>query len=283
MSADLDRPILLYSIANVFKNNMKIKVSDEINENYLDGDISSEYLDMTVEEKNTYSTTAFKIVQSLMEYIPQISLVEMSQEEEVSFSYDFILHSRKCGTKYIRFTQKNDYVNGIIPHKLMKICGYRKNTNMYKSYYPEYTSITEDIYDRFSDKEKFSNLTDKQKERNVYDPVNTLVYNTLLNKRKCAAKLYEHIIDDGEAIVVRVYKRKYKIFDFGIELDADEVSSMSLKKPAADELTIKFNNGVKVELMLRNNNTDITSKLSLKYNAKITNIDELFMVRDNSI
>jgi len=261
---------------------MGVTVNDYIDD-YLGGEAASEYFEMTNEEKSEYSSHAMKIVNSLFDYIPQISLVEMTDgEPEVDFSYDLIFHSRKCGKKYIRLTQKNDFIEGLIPQRLMKVCGYRKSTKVYKSYTPAYESLNEDIYERISKKDRFAELTDKQRERDVYDPINTLVQNTLMNKRKCAGKLYAHLVTEDEAIIVRVFKNKYKIYDFGTELEAD-VSSMSVKKVSADELAIKFTNGVKVDLTLRNNSIDISANISLKYNIKIRNLDELFMMRENML
>jgi len=295
-TTEFDNEYLIYSLANTFRNNLGIELCDDTAE-YLSGKISKKYGKLPQEDKLYYATYSLKLAQSLLDYIPRtymfaLNLKSSSSESDTGSDsnsdddttpYNFKLKSKKCGTKRIRLVNTGDFVNDIIPCKLMKICKYRKNTNVSKEFRSEYEHITEKMYEKISSKEKYSDLNEKRKNKIVYEPVTSLVSDTLSKKRKCAEHLYEHMFGESDTIVMKIYKKRFVIYDFGVVLQDSSVKSFSLSKHGADELKITFNNGTKFILTLKTNSTEIKEHISLKFHVKFDNLDELFVVRTGSV
>ena len=286
-STNFESEFFIYGLANTFSNNLGLKICDETDK-YLGGKVSKKYGKLDQEDKIYYSSYALEVARSLMDYIPKASLFSLnsgSDDDDNDRIYNFKIKSSKCGTKYIRIINTDDFTEDIIPRKLMKICKYRKNTKVNNAYTEEYDRLCKKIYKKTSSKEKYSKLTQEKKNDVILQPITSLVSNTLSMKRKCAPHLYSHLFKEAnsDTIVLKIYKKRFVMYDFGTELKDPEIKSFKLVKKDPDEIILKFNNGSKFHLVLKTNSTEIKEVIALKFHVKFLNMDELFMVRHGSI
>jgi len=149
---------------------------------------------------------------------------------------------------------------------------------MYKLYIGQYENIMKKGYGKIKSKSKYSELSDKNKNGALLGPVCELVHSTLSKKRKCAANLYNFLLKENDRIVLKLYKNRFTIYDFGKELD--NVESFRMKLNAGNEIVIAFNNGTKFSLVLQTNASDIKEHISLKFHTNLKNIDDLFSVNN---
>lgn len=304
----MNNTILLYSLANTFKSSFGINVCSNTTA-FLDSDVKSEFKKLTEADQSHYVTYSLKLANSLREYIPRIikfyynpvavadSVADADSDAdadavadadadkpESQIQHDFRLESKKYGTRLISMTFANLESNDIIPCKLMKICNYRKNTNMYKEYMPLYKDICTNAYNMISDSERYSELSTKTKQKYLYNPIIDLTISTLSKKRKCAEHLYKHLFNEPDRIMLKIHKRKFIIYDFGIELAESDIKSYRIGKLDVDDsIFILFNNGVQFNLLLRTNNGNITEYISLKYHTKMHNMDQLYAIKRESV
>lgn len=272
MSIPVDSELLLYHLSKTFNSTLEIDISTETKKY-----ISKIKKDKKSQEDNIYySSYALKIAQTLIKYNPKINLFSTDED-------GFNIRSKKSGTRNVIFGNPTSVVYDVIPEKLMKICQYRKNSNIYTEYHTAYNEICEKIYKKIKSKDKYSEITEKFKEKNIYKPIVELVSGTLTKKRKCAVHLYSHLLRENEKILIKTHKKRFIIYDFGIELEDSEIRSFKLKTNDIDEITLTFNNGAEFTLTLKTNATEIKEHLSLKFHTKFTNMDDLFVVKSVSV
>lgn len=200
---------------------------------------------------------------------------ENDNNEDENIIYDFIFNCKK-GKKYISFSHQSIMVNNIIPFKLMKICKYHKQSNVYKQYINSYNTINDNAYEKLKKNEKYSNVSDKKKEKILYTPIIDLVIETLNKKRKCAKNIYNYIFSDGNRIIVKLYKNRFYIYDFDVE--TSEINSIQIKKKSTNVIRLSFNNNTKFLLTLKTNGTKINEHISLKFKTQFSNLDEIYLV-----
>lgn len=278
---ELDNKFILYSLAMTFRNNLGVSLSSSAVK-FIEGEISEKFDNLDTDSKIYYFRYSLKMAESLLNYIPKITEFSMANFDDTVSPHNFIIESKKMGTKYIRLVNTDSFSEDIIPNKLMKICKYNKKTNVGKEYYSEYESTCEDIYDRISDEKKYSDLSDDEKEKYIFKPITNLVISTLSGKRKCAPHLYNHLLPFNDIIAIKAYKKKFIIYDFtmtsNLKGKTHEVTSLKLKKISSSQIEVEFSNGVLFDLNLKTNGKKISEHISLKYHAKIGNIDDTFLV-----
>lgn len=275
----MDKPILLYSLINTFGCSLGISICSRSTK-YMNGKIKKEFELLSNDDKAYYATYSLSLAKTILDYIPKVISFELTDEAD-----EFVVISEKTGLSKILLTEsKNEIkINDIIPRKLMKICKYRKNTKVAIAYYAAYTEMTECAYDRIRSHEKYSELTNGTKDKYLLDPMMELFVATLSKKKKCAAHLYNHLFAETDRIVVRIFKKRFVMYDFSRELTDVASYRIKLDKKNPNSLFITFNNECKFRLKLKINNSEIAECIALKFTTKFENIDELFMVGKNSV
>lgn len=269
----IDENNLLYSLAKSFCDMLSVQVSDET-EKYMKK-YSKKFAKIELAERIYYSKYSLKLATDLSTYLPNINLFEINTDADSEILHDFRLGWGRKSTSYISINHKSIKINNIIPEKLMKICGYPKNTKMYKAYTKDYNLLNKIAIKKISSKEKYSEVSEKTKSEKIIDPMIELFYNTLSKRKKCADKLFNHLFDETNRIVLKLYKNRHVIYDFG--KDIDDVESYKMKI-VENEIVITFNNGAIFNLRLAVNSVQIREKLSLKFHTIFTNMDEFFSI-----
>ncbi|AYV85467.1 MAG: hypothetical protein Satyrvirus18_4 [Satyrvirus sp.] len=275
----VDDTILLYNLANTFHTIIGIDICDNTKA-YMKTK-SKIFSKMETSEKIYYTKYSIQIVQNLIEYFEKISLFELNVDPDDEIVHDFRLTWKKNNVARISLNHAGVNINNIIPKKLMKICKYKRNTKISKKYTTNYNKLNDNVYKKIKTKDKYSELNDKKKHKTILEPFCDLVMNTLSKKRKCSENLYNYLFDESDRIVLKLYKNRFVMYDFGIELD--NVESFRMKISEGNEITITFNNKAKFVLCLQTNATEIKPQLSLKFHTTFKNIDDLFMVKSSTI
>ena len=275
----INENLLLFSLANTFNSTLGVDLSDDTKK-FMKSN-SKKFGKLSTADKMYYTKYSIQLAQSLSEYLDGIKLFEINTDADPEVVHDFRLTWKKSNIAHISMSHNSINIKDIIPEKLMKICKYKRNTNICKAYTQKYKKINDNGYKKIKSKEKYSELSDKSKYKYLLEPVYELVLNTLSKKRKCAANLYNHLFSESDRLVLKLYKNRFTIYDFGAELD--NVESFRMKFNQEKELVITFNNGVKFSLVLQTNGTQIKEHLSLKFHTNIKNMDELFAIANSSI
>ncbi|XWV24602.1 hypothetical protein QJ856_gp1185 [Tupanvirus deep ocean] len=275
----VNEKMLLYSLANTFSTTLGVDICDDTKA-YLKSK-SKAFAKLDVEEKMYYAKYSIQLAKCLMDYLDDISLFEINTDADSEIVHDFKLTWSDDNIAHVCMSHISINIKDIIPEKLMKICKYKGNTNICKYYLQEYKKLNEKGYKKIQNKSKYSELTDKTKNTAILEPVCNLVLNTLSKKRKCAVNLYNHLFGETDRIVFKLYKNRFTMYDFGVELD--DVESFRMKLNPGNEILLTFNNETKFVLTLQTNATDIKEHLSLKFHTNFKNMDELFAVKSSSV
>lgn len=270
MSIDTDQ--LVYSLANIFHATLGVKICDAT-ETMLQ---KKSFAKISSDDKIFYSKYALRIAQGFTEYFGKIILFELMDEEETDIIYDFKLTNEGNEVSYISVDHRNINIQNIIPDKLMKICGYKKNTKICKEYLAQYKEFNDTSYDKIKSKDKYSELSETKKDNVLLKPLCDLVVDTLSKKRKCAKRLYQHLFGEPERLVIKLHKNRFTIYDFSKEID--DVESFKMKLISNNQISVVFNNGTEFMLTLQTNSSEIKQHLSFKFHVRFTNMDELFSV-----
>lgn len=278
----IDNHLLLYALANTFKVTLGTKTCDATS-NMLKKQ-NEIFNSIKVSEKLYYSKYAMQIAQNLIAYLGQIDLFELNvldedEEDKSDINHDFRLHYDDNVTHICMF-HNNICIRNIIPEKLMKICKYKRNTNVNKYYTSKYDKIMKHGYKKISKFRKYSNIPENKKSQVLYKPLCDLIITTLSKKRKCSQNLFNYLFTETDRIVLKLYKNRFVIYDFGI--DVGTADSFKMKMLTNSTISIIFNNGAKIILSLQTNGSQIKQHMSLKFHCNFQNIDELFgIVCDN--
>lgn len=275
----IDENLLLYSLANTFHTTLGIDISNETSKFIKSS--SKTFNKLTVNEKMYYTKYSIQLAQSLMEHLKDISLFEINTDDDTEIVHDFKLTWKKKNVSHICMSHSSINIRDVIPKKLMKICKYKKNTNMYKAYTTKYESLNSKGYQRIKKYEKYSELNDKTKNNSIIFPVRDLVLATLSKKRKCAANLFNHLFGEQNRIVFRLYKNRFTMYDFG--KGVDDVESFRMKLNQDNNIVITFNNKTKFVLTLQTNASKVSENLSIKFHTDFKNMDDLFAVAEGTL
>ena len=275
----IDEKFLLYSLANTFNTTLGIDLCDDTKA-YIKSN-AKKFAKLSTTEKMYYTKYSLQLAQSLSEYLDGISMFELNTDADNEIIHDFRLKWKKGNVAHVSMSHSSIHVKDLIPEKLMKICKYKRNTKISQAYTDQYTKITEKGYKKIQSKTKYSELSDKSKNSALLGPVCDLVVNTLSKKRKCAANLFNHLFNESDRIVLKLYKNRFTIYDFGADLD--DVESYRMKLNQGNEILITFNNGIEAALVLQTNASEIKEHISLKFHTSLKNMDKLFAVSNSSI
>lgn len=275
----IDETLLLCSLANTFHTTLGIEISDDTDKFIKSS--SKKFNKLAVNEKIYYSKYSIQLAQSLMGYLKDITLFEINTDADNEIIHDFKLTCKKKNIVHICMSHISININDVIPRKLMKICKYKKNTNMYKMYTSKYESLINKGYQRIKKYDKYSEINDKTKNSTIIFPVRDLVLSTLSKKRKCAANLFNHLFNEQKRIVFHLYKNRFIMYDFRKKID--DVESFRMKLNQDGNIVISFNNKTKFMLILQTNASKISANLSIKFHTDFKNMDELFAVASETI
>ena len=270
----IDKDILLYSLANTCDTVLHIKICKHTKE-FINSK-KNDFMDLDSEEKLYYSNYAIKLAKELVNYLEKVVLFEIRCDEENEIDYDFKLSLQNKDIVPISMSHLNVNIRNLIPEKLMKFCKYSKRTKVCKHYISEYNKICEECYEEIKSETRYNNLEEKTKIEFIFDPVCELIMESISKKRKCSIHLYNHLFDEEDRIVLKLYKNKFIIYDFGIELETVESHKMIFEKP--NTILIEFNNGTKFKLVLFTNSNEIKQHISLKFHTRFMNMDKIFAV-----
>lgn len=279
----IDTEILLFYLIKTFNTTLGIDISDETS-SYLKKK-SKTCVIINQEDKLYYSKYALKIAEALNKYLTDISFFEIKinnkNDEDNEIVYDFKLTWGKKNIIHISMNHNTINTKDIIPEKMMKICKYKRNSNICKEYTERYTKLAEKIYQKISSVEKYSELTDKIKHKYIYEPICQLVMDVISKKRKCVEYLYNYLFDESNRIVLKLYKNRFIIYDFDKEMN--EVESFKMRYNGKNTITILFNNNTCFDLVLHTNAIEIKEHISLKFRNLFKNIDDFFAVDSGTI
>jgi hypothetical protein len=160
----------------------------------------------------------------------------------------------------------------------MKICGARGNSNFHKTYTAAYSDIVTTAYEKISQHERYSEISDKRKEKYLILPVRDLFVETMERKRKIAPKLFEYLFSETDRIVVDIKKNGFNIYDFSRQMSVPKSYTITTDEESSDSLNIAFDNDASFQLQLRTNAVLIKEHISLKFRTTFDNMDELCTV-----
>lgn len=271
----MNEELLLYSLINTFSSVLKIDVSSKTLK-YLKSK-KKDFSKLSSSEKMHYSKYSLEMSNKINDYLKKITFFELNTESDSNIVHDFRLTWGKDKIAYVSMCHKTININNLIPNKLMKICKYKRNTKICKAYEESYNEINLNGYNKIKSKVKYSKISAEKKSKYLLQPICNLVHETLSKKRKCAQHFYNHLFNESERIVFKVYKDRFIMYDFDNDVSQD-VESYRMKVLEDNVLEITFSNNVKFNLTLRTNATEIKEHLSLKFVTKLENLDELFEV-----
>jgi len=270
----VDEKLLLYSLAMTFNSALDISICDDTKQ--FIKKTSKDFHKLESNDKIYYTKYAIKLTQCLTDYLQGISYFELNTDSDHDINHDFRLTWKKKNIAHISMSHNSINVKDIIPKKLMRICKYKRNTNICKKYSSEYKKINDKAYGKIKTNSKYSELAEKVKTKNILEPICNLVATTLSRKRKCALNLYNHLFDESDRIVFKLYKNKFTMYDFSAKLDS--VDSFGMKLAGPNEILITFNNKSKFALYLQTNVSEIKQDLSLKFRTSFKNMNDIFAV-----
>lgn len=276
----VNEKLLLHNLASTFNTLLNVELDDDT-KSYIKAN-AKEFSKLATDEKIYYQQYSLHLVQQLVDYLGTIATFELNTDADHEIIHDFRLIPKKGETSHISMSHGSINIRDIIPEKLMKICKYKKNTNIAKSYLEGYGKISQSGYAKIKSTNKYSELSDKTKTKVLYKPFCELVTSTLAKKRKCTVNLYQHLFAESNRIILKLYKNRFVIYDFGIELE-NNVESFKMKSVADNKISVVFNNGLEFLLALQTNGTEIKEHLSLKFHTSLENMDEIFAVRTGTI
>lgn len=276
----VDNDIMLFSIINTFNKTLGVDICDD-SKKYLKSN-AKKFSKLGSIDKIYYTKYSGQIAQSLMDYLEKITLFEINTDPDNEIVHDFKVTWKKNNVAHISLSHASINTRDVIPEKLMKICGYKKNTNVCKAYTESYQKINDKGYGKVKSKTKYSEISDKSKEKAILEPTRNLVLATIGKKKKHSQKLYDHLFGETDRIVFRLYKNRYAMYDFGKELGTVE-GYVKMKLDKDDNIVVTFNNKTNFSLCLQTNATEIKPHLSMKFKTTFTNMDELFIVASASV
>jgi hypothetical protein len=277
----MDKDLIIYHLALAFNKTHKVSLGDNTGA-YMKS-LKKVVSGLDEPDRTYIKSYSSKIAEFLMGYLDKICLFDVNGDEAHDIKHDIQLTYLKKHVQYISF---NDTIkiNGIIPNRLINICGYSGNTNINKHYNEEYNELSVNIYKKISKYDTYADISDKVKNNYIYEPVTTLMYNTLVKKKKVAPTLYNHLFGDAgsDRIVIRLHKSKFMAYDFGNTDEEgkllNEVSSYRMELYEDNSLEITFDNGAVFTLLLKTNAKNVAEHISLKFNTKFTNMDDIFLI-----
>lgn len=270
----IDTVCLLYTLADTFSRVLDVEVCKET-QDYLKK-YKKKFNSLETTERMFYTNYGLKVANALAEYLDSVTSFELNTDEEADVVHDFRLIYQKKKVAHISMAHAGIEVNDLIPEKLMRICRYRKNSKISQTYHKKYDKICSNIYQKIKKSSKYSDMPSKSKDAIIFKPICELIYATIGKTRKCSNNLYAHLFSECDRIVLKLYKNRFKMYDFGTDKGA--VSSYNLKVVGKDQIHITFSNEAEFQLKLYTNSYNIKKHISLKFHTKFANIDDMYSI-----
>jgi len=271
----VNQKYLLYSLAKTFNSTLNVDICEDTKV-YVKK-VSKLFAKLDTDEKMYYTKYSLQLAQNFINYLGTITMFELNTDPDAEVDHEFRLVWKKKNIAHISMLHTSINTKDIIPEKLMRICKYKRNTNVCKEYTHQYKKINDKGYKKIQTKSKYSELSIKTKNKAILEPICDLTMATLSKKRKCANNLFNHLFNENDRIVLKLYKNRFTMYDFSTELPT--VESFRMKhNPNNNEILITFNNGAKFNLVLHTNASEIKEHLSIKFHTSFKNMDELFAV-----
>jgi len=275
----VNNDMLLYSLSKTFES-LEIKICADTHK--FQKKTGKLFRDLAADEKLYYNKYAMELTSSLIKHVGNVNLFEVnSDQNDNDCSHNFRL-SIDDGKTYHYISMTRTKNNDLIPDKLIKICGYKKTTDISKAFFEEYENICKKGYQKVMKYEKYYEVPSDVKSKYIFTPIRDATYDVLhTNSETCAKKIYSHLFSQEKKIVLKILKTRFVIYDFGKRLK--NIKNFDIEKNDQGKLDITFNNGAKFSLALSTNSADIKEHLSLKYHSKFQNMDDLYAVAKSSI
>lgn len=275
----LNNKLIIYGLAKYLNSFCNVELCNAT-ANYVKKK-SKIFQNLEISERTYITNYALNLANGLISYLGEIKAFELNDTDDHEIIHDFRLIYKKKSTAYISIDHLGIGTKDIIPEKLMKICKFKKNSNIAKSFLSEYDEITNEIYKKIKDYEKYSDVSDKVKRNSIYKPICNLLIDSIGTKRKCAQQLYNHLFPESGRIMIKLYSSRFIIYDFGKQ--TKEITSYKMKLVSNNEVEIVFNNGASFLLRLRTNSPEIKKHISIKFKTTFTNMDDIFSVANGKI
>ena len=275
----MDTQLLSYSIYQAFTENLKIEDDESCRKLIKKG--SRKYDDLDENEKLYYSNYALKIAKSLLNHVGKINTLVI-MEENGKYSFKLV---QKKSERIVHIVNTNIATKSIIPEKMWKVCGYRKNTNVSHEFIDAYLDINEKFMEKVEEKEyvNYSEVSEKIIEKFINKPICSLIADSFTKKRKCATELFNYIFPYYDEIYVKAYKTRYAIYDFATEIPDPESIKLTYDDEESNKINLNFNNNAQFVMILKTNSSKIREKLSLKFTINFKNIDDIFCIECDNV
>jgi len=275
----LDEQMLLYSLSCTFENTIGASLGE--NAQSFQKSHTKNFSKLPPAERMHYTKYSLQLAESFSEHVGIIKEFEINLDPGIDIPHDFSITPKKGEKKYVSLSHKDIHLRDVIPEKFARVCKYKKNTNIYRNFSTNYQKINENAYKKISSKERYNCVSDKLKQSAIFYPICELIIDSFAKKRKCAPYLYRYLFEESERMVLKLYKNRFVVYDFGTILD--DVQSFKMKMTGENEITITFNNGAEFILSLKTNSNEIKEKLSLKFSVQFKTMDKLFAVSNKSV
>lgn len=143
------------------------------------------------------------------------------------------------------------------------------------AYREKYKNVNDTLHKEIQAFKTFKDIPYDKKEK-VYGCINKLVIETLQEASQThVARLYEFIVSVEKKLVLLYDSsaRQLKVYNYLLQ---DIPKSMEVTSKNNNYVCIKFDNGLLVQMRLHNASSRITKSLSIKYDTKICNMEEVY-------
>lgn len=250
------------------------------------------------DEKFYYYTYGLRICTKLANYMDNINMMQLvgcenredhfddaseqaEQSEGADFSeipHDFLLYWGDAQCTPVSLDYNGIEINNLIPEKLMHVYSRDTKSDKHVRYKKAYLKLNDQGYKKIKKQEKFTNVDAKIKNKYVLAPICQLVADTM-QEQGCAQTLCRFLFREHDRIVLRLYKNRFIIYDFGLQVKP--VKSFKLAVDGAN-LEIEFNNGFKFVLHLKPNSTQIKQSLALKFRTDFKSLQDIYVIASGS-
>lgn len=235
--------------------------------------VKEEYEKIKPHEKIEYGSYSLIIIKKLHDnygLTKSISISDDIAEDEIILRFCMTFERGFDGKKIeVTFDYRDIEIYDVQPKRLPIICGYQKGDSVTTIYNKKYKEINDNAYNEIGTYGKYIVIPKNVKDEHVYEPIVDLVVETLNTHKKCAPKLYQSIFKEDARIILKLFRRKYAIYDFSTKPVPEIPTSLEAKKMCDDRLEVAFNNNRTFEFRLNTNATEIKEMLSLKFDVNI--------------
>jgi hypothetical protein len=280
---DLDYTLVMIDVVLAFK---ELLPNTKIDKKYLQ--LVKDNPKKKNKNKKFYKTYGTKIVKMLNKYINNMqSIVYVSDTE-----FELIYNNKGSVNVCLEYPKR--LTNIIYPSRLMKLCGYQKNTTVYDTYTKLCQKYNTKVYDKIKKYKKYSNMSERAKTNDIVIPMTKIIHDTLSQKRKTIhiEKLQKTLFTPSQKIMFRLFRNKLSMYDFGYDINSPTNKKMKILKNG--DMLIKFSsthnddhpeksNTMEFLMMARTNGQEIKNQITIRYLVKFSNMPEHYLIASKKI